>query len=113
MVISYFRFQYGNQMGHWIRAVFESQEALEEAISDLSRDEQLERFERRIDEPHEYATQRQARRDRCALYASDVACSQTPRNVPRNVEGSLAASRTFHVPFISTSNEGCNVQPII
>ena len=69
MVTSFFRFQYANKMGNWIRAEFESEEALEEAISDLCRDEKLERFERRIDEPHEYATQRQAR---CDLYAFNV-----------------------------------------
>ena len=113
MVTSYFRFQYANQMGNWIRAEFESQEAMEEAISDLCRDEKLERFERRIDEPHEYAVQRQARRDRCSFYASDVACNQTPLNVPRDTETSLASSRTFHSPFIGASNEGHNVQPII
>ena len=113
MVASYFRFQHAHEMGNWIRVEFESQEALEEAISDLFRDVELEGFERRTDEPPEYAAQRQARRDRRFLVAADASSNQSHRDVSCDVEPSFATSRTFHTPFIGVSSEGRNVQPTI
>ena len=64
---SYFRFEHGNTMGHWIRVAFDNIEDLEMAISDLGLDPEVKSFEQRSDEPPEYAAQQQARQNHRAL----------------------------------------------
>ena len=109
MVTSYFRFQYARELGDWVRVEFESQEALQAAISDLFRDVELEGFECRTDEPPEYAAQRQARRDRRFLFAADASMSfsqvKTSAVLQKrhcqigNEMTSLVSSRILHASF--------------